>query len=130
MNREIVLELYRALILLNAPGELLATVGSWGSTMPDEDTLAHLKGWNEAALDGLKNRIIHYALGRPDMQPDTPAKPKRDEKPPRADTFAARLEELLMPLLEIKRRQLDEECARLVAEAREAAELKTDDCEL
>lgn len=60
MNREIIRELYCALALLGADNGLLGAVGSWGESLPDEDVLANLKGWNEATLAEIKGRIEHY----------------------------------------------------------------------
>lgn len=59
-NREIVAEIYRALVLLGADSGLLGTVGSWGDSLPDSDVLAALKGWNLASLQEAKQRIEHY----------------------------------------------------------------------
>jgi hypothetical protein len=60
INREVVGELYRALVLLGADNDLLGTVGSWGRELPDEDVLANLKGWNEVTLKEITQRIEHY----------------------------------------------------------------------
>lgn len=62
VKREIVLELYRSLVLLGAQGDLLGTVGSWGDTLPDEDVLAGLRAWNDGALATLKDRIKHFEI--------------------------------------------------------------------
>jgi hypothetical protein len=59
-NQEIVGELYRALVLLGADSGLLGTVGSWGDSLPDEDVLANLRGWNQATLKETTVRIEHY----------------------------------------------------------------------
>jgi hypothetical protein len=64
-NRVIVGELYRALVLLGAESDLLGTVGSWGDSLPEEDVLANLKGWNEATVRELKERIEHYEISCP-----------------------------------------------------------------
>jgi hypothetical protein len=61
-NREIVNELYRSLVLLGAESDLLGTVGSWGDSLPEDDVLANLKGWNEATVKELKERIEHYEI--------------------------------------------------------------------
>jgi len=45
---EIRSEIYRALELLGANRELLATVGSWADTLDDEEVLKLLKHWNES----------------------------------------------------------------------------------
>lgn len=62
VNREVVGELYRALVLLGADNDLLGTVGSWGNSLPDEDILANLKGWNEETLKEITQRIEHYGM--------------------------------------------------------------------
>jgi hypothetical protein len=59
-NQEIVAELYRALVLLGADNGLLGTVGSWGESLPDDDVLANLRGWNQATLEETTARIEHY----------------------------------------------------------------------
>jgi len=61
-NREIIEELYRALVLLGADSDLLATVGSWGDSLPDEDVLANLKAWNEATAKEATGRIEHFEM--------------------------------------------------------------------
>jgi hypothetical protein len=62
LNRDVVNELYRTLVLLGADNDLLGTVGSWGNSLPDEDVLANLQGWNEATLTETKQRIEHYEM--------------------------------------------------------------------
>ena len=62
VNREVVSELYRALVLLGANNDLLGTVGSWGDSLPDPDVLANLKGWNEETLKEITRRIEHYGM--------------------------------------------------------------------
>jgi hypothetical protein len=62
LKREVVNELYRALVLLGADNDLLGTVGSWGNSLPDEDVLANLQGWNEATLIETRQRIEHYEM--------------------------------------------------------------------
>ncbi len=62
LNREIVLELYRSLVLLGAESDLLGTVGSWGDSLPDEDVLAGLKHWNLETLNSLRGRIQHFEI--------------------------------------------------------------------
>lgn len=61
-NRKIIGELYRALVLLGADNELLGTIRSWGGSLPDEDVLANLKGWNQATLKEDTARIEHYEM--------------------------------------------------------------------
>ena len=65
IEKKIIRELYGALVLLGAKSDLLSTVGSWKSTLPEEDVLADLKGWNQATLDELKERIEHYDISCP-----------------------------------------------------------------
>jgi hypothetical protein len=57
LNRQIVDEIYRSLVLLGAGSDLLGTVGSWGDSLPDQDVLANLKGWNSATTKELTQRI-------------------------------------------------------------------------
>jgi hypothetical protein len=40
-------EIYRALEYLGADASLLATIGSWGDTLEDDDVLVLLKDWND-----------------------------------------------------------------------------------
>lgn len=61
-NREIVSEIYRALVLLGAENDLLGTVGSWGQSLPEADVLANLRAWNEAVSAQVKERIEHYEM--------------------------------------------------------------------
>ena len=46
VNREIIIELHRAINALGADPELLDTVGSWGDKLEDEQVLEKLKAWN------------------------------------------------------------------------------------
>lgn len=46
IEQQIRSEIYRALELLGADRELLATIGSWGDTLDDEAVLTLLKDWN------------------------------------------------------------------------------------
>ncbi|WP_353646233.1 hypothetical protein [Mesorhizobium sp. WSM2239] len=41
-------ELCTALAALDAPRELLEIVGSWGDTMDDDETLRHLRSYNQS----------------------------------------------------------------------------------
>jgi len=65
VNRQIVGELYRALVLLGASSDLLGTIGSWGDSLPEADVLANLKGWNREAKRELKERTEHYEISFP-----------------------------------------------------------------
>jgi hypothetical protein len=65
MNREIIGEIYRALVLLGADNGLLGTVGSWRDSLPDEDVLCGLKAWNRATVAEIKARIGHYEVSYP-----------------------------------------------------------------
>ena len=65
IQKEIVSEIYRALVLLGADNGLLGAVGSWGDSLPDEDVLANLKGWNEATFAEIRARIGHYEKSSP-----------------------------------------------------------------
>ncbi len=65
LNREVLNELYRSLVLLGADNDLCGTVGSWGTSLPDEDVLANLKSWNEATLKETRQRIEHYETSFP-----------------------------------------------------------------
>jgi hypothetical protein len=49
MKAQIAHELYRALQKLEADNELLATIGSYGDTLDDDNVLALLKNWNARA---------------------------------------------------------------------------------
>lgn len=60
LNREIVQELYKSLVLLGADNGLLGTVGSWGDSLSDEDVLANLRAWNNATALEITQRIGHY----------------------------------------------------------------------
>jgi len=57
MDREIILEIYRSLVLLGADFKLLSAVGSWKDSLPDNDVLQNIKGWNAVTLSELKERI-------------------------------------------------------------------------
>lgn len=65
LNREIVLELYRSLVLLGAQSDLLSTVGSWGDSLPDDTVLSDIKAWNAGQLKEVSGRIEHYEISRP-----------------------------------------------------------------
>ncbi len=65
MNREIIGELYRSLVLLGADNGLLGTIGSWGDSLPEKDVLSGLRTWNEGTLTEIKERIAHYEISCP-----------------------------------------------------------------
>jgi hypothetical protein len=65
MTREIIGEIYRALMLLGADNGLLGTVGSWRDCLPDEDVLSGLRAWNQATVAEIKARIGHYEVSCP-----------------------------------------------------------------
>jgi len=74
-DREIVSELYRALVLLGADSGLLGIVGSWRSNLPAKDVLCGLRTWNESSAEEIKKRIAHYEMSyrRPsDSQVEAP----------------------------------------------------------
>ena len=61
-DREIISELYRALVLLGADCGLLGIVGSWHANLPANDVLCGLRTWNEASVAEIKERIGHYEI--------------------------------------------------------------------
>ena len=61
-NTEIKTEIYRALVLLGADNGLLGAIGSWGESLPDEEVLQNLKGWNESTARETRERIQHYEM--------------------------------------------------------------------
>ncbi len=61
-DREIISELYRALVLLGADSGLLGIIGSWCANLPAKDVLCGLKTWNDASLTEIKERIGHYEM--------------------------------------------------------------------
>ncbi len=52
VEQEIRSEIYRSFERLGADRKLLATIGSWGDTLKDEEVLQLLKEWNAGGLDG------------------------------------------------------------------------------
>ena len=64
-QREIVLELYRSLVLLGAQSDLLGTVGSWGDGLPEDDVLTGIQAWNRGTLKEIVERIEHYEISVP-----------------------------------------------------------------
>lgn len=67
IQKEIVSEIYRALVLLGADNGLLGAVGSWGDSLPEADVLADLRAWNEATQSEIKDRIGHYEKSSPHL---------------------------------------------------------------
>jgi hypothetical protein len=65
MDRQIILELYRSLVLLGADFNLLSTIGSWKDSLPNNIVLYDIKRWNETTLSELKERIEHYEISCP-----------------------------------------------------------------
>ena len=64
-HREIVVELYRTLVLLGAQSDLLGTVGSWGDSLSDEAVLSGLRDWNKTTFQELTQRTEHYEISSP-----------------------------------------------------------------
>lgn len=64
-DRCVVQELYRTVVLLGGPFDLLGLIGSWGEGLPAEDVLAGLKAWNAGTVTDLKERISHYETSAP-----------------------------------------------------------------
>lgn len=62
VDREIMDEIYRALVLLGAESDLLGVIGSWRESLPNEDVLAEIRAWNEATLRESKARIEHCEM--------------------------------------------------------------------
>ena len=74
-DREIISELYRALVLLGADSGLLGIIGSWCANLPAKDVLCGLKTWNDASVTEIKERIEHYETSyrrRADNQAEAP----------------------------------------------------------
>lgn len=65
INRSIVIEIYRAFVLLGAESDLLGNIGSWGDSLPDDQVLNGLRTWNNAKLTDIKARIEHYEIAHP-----------------------------------------------------------------
>ena len=45
-HAEIVSELCTTIRMLGGKSDILATVGSWGDTLTDDEVLTHLREWN------------------------------------------------------------------------------------
>lgn len=56
ITNSIIHELYRAVEILGGDFLLLSAIGSWGDTLPDEDVLANLRGWNRGNSTTDKSR--------------------------------------------------------------------------
>lgn len=63
MDRTIISELHRTLILLGADCTLLGTVHSWKKSLPDNMVLSGLRHWNEVAVEKLQQRLEGYQAG-------------------------------------------------------------------
>ena len=63
MERRIITELHKALILLGADNCLLGTVNSWKKSLPDDMVLSSIQHWNEIAAGKLQRRIDEYHAG-------------------------------------------------------------------
>jgi len=59
IDREIINQIYSALVLLGAEADLLGVVGSWKDSLPDQYVLDGLKEWNAATARELRARIEH-----------------------------------------------------------------------
>jgi hypothetical protein len=59
VNREIVREVYKAMVFLGARSDLLSVVGSWGDSLTDAEVLHELRKGNEFAAVDLEERIGH-----------------------------------------------------------------------
>ena len=55
MDKVIISELHRTLILLGADGTLLGTVNSWKKSLPDDMVLSGIRHWNEIATEKLQH---------------------------------------------------------------------------
>ena len=62
IQRLVVLEIYRSLVLLGADSLLLGVVGSWGDSLPESEVMDGIRCWNEERLELLKQRIGHYEI--------------------------------------------------------------------
>lgn len=62
MHKQIIQEVYCALVLLGAESDLLGTVGSWGDGLSEESVLDSLRAWNQGAFLEIRGRIEHYEI--------------------------------------------------------------------
>ena len=60
MDKVIISELHRALILLGADSTLLGTVNSWKTSLPDDMVLSGIRHWNEISAEKLQQRLEDY----------------------------------------------------------------------
>ena len=60
LDKQIIREIYRSLVLLNADIWILGIVNSWKSTIPARTTLAHLQRWNQKTAQRLQDRILSF----------------------------------------------------------------------
>jgi len=66
---QIISEIYQAVELLGGESDLLGTIGSWGDTMSDEDTLSGLRAWRKGMeADILKQNL---KMAQQSLCPDT-----------------------------------------------------------
>jgi hypothetical protein len=63
MDRIIISELHRSLILLGADSSLLEIVKSWKSSLPDDMVLSSIQHWNAVAHEKLQQRLEAYQAG-------------------------------------------------------------------
>jgi hypothetical protein len=62
MDKIIISELHRTLILLGADRTLLGTVNSWKKSLPDDMVLSEIRHWNEIAAEKIHHRIEDYQV--------------------------------------------------------------------
>lgn len=64
-DREVILEIYGALVLLGAESDLLGVIGSWKSDLSNDHVVGSLRAWSFSARDRIKRRIEHYEMSLP-----------------------------------------------------------------
>lgn len=62
MVRNLVDEIYRALVLLGAESDLLSIIGTWRDGGCGEYVADQVWAWNEETLRSIKGRIEHYGM--------------------------------------------------------------------
>ena len=65
---EIIKEVYRSIELMGADEQLLALIGSWNETLPDETVLEGLRFWIECKKDELRRQTKQKPLGKPPLR--------------------------------------------------------------